>query len=149
MKNLVRISFYELLKTINMINLVILGEKAFFLQVWLNKFLWSKIWECVFKRIKNTLIRNFLDFWPLNIFFYQTWRKEKNILLFQDFWGKHNFLEHAFCHRKMVGVTIFGRDIGFCIVNLMISIKKHLTNFFRISCYELLKVTTVLITYMF
>ena len=49
-------------------------------------------------------------------------------------------------HREMVGLTYFRPDIGVCIINVLISIKKYLSKVFRISFYELLKVTTVLIT---
>ena len=73
--------------------------------------------------------------------------KEKSIVLpFQDFGAKPNFSESVLFHRETVGLKFVGPDIGVCIVSLMISITKYLSNFFRISFDELLKVTTVLIT---
>jgi hypothetical protein len=74
--------------------------------------------------------------------------EEKKIcaLLFHDFLGKPNVSESALFHREIVGLTNFRPDIGVCIVNVIISIKKYPSKVFRISFYELLKVTTVLIT---
>ena len=71
--------------------------------------------------------------------------KKTCVLLFQDFESKPNFLERALFHREMVSLTYFRPDIGICIVNVMILIKKYLSKFFRISFDEFLKVTTVLI----
>ena len=79
-------------------------------------------------------------------FFLITFEKKTCDLLFQDFKGKQNFSESALFHSEMVDLTNFRPAISVCIVNLMISIKKYLSKAFRISFYELLKVTTVLIT---
>ena len=68
------------------------------------------------------------------------------VLLFQDSKGKPNFLESALFHREIVGLTNIRPDIAVCIVNVMISIKRYSSKFFRISFDELLKVITVLIT---
>ena len=45
-------------------------------------------------------------------------------------------------------LTSLRPEIGVIIVTVMISIKKYLSKFFRNSFDELLKVTTVLITYI-
>ena len=59
-----------------------------------------------------------------------------------------NFSNSALFHREMVGLTNFRPVIAVCIVNVMISIKKYLSKVFRISFYELLKFTTVLINFI-
>ena len=71
-----------------------------------------------------------------------------NVLLFLYFWGKSNFSESALYQREMVGLTNFRPDM-YCIVNVMISIKKYLSKVFRISFDELLKVTTLLVPNIF
>ena len=101
----------------------------------INKIINLKIREHAFKRIKNTQERTLSDLCSLNLVF-----------LFQDFKGKPKFSERALFHREMVDLTNFRPDIAVCIVNVMISIKKYLSKFFRISFDELLKVSTVLIT---
>ena len=72
--------------------------------------------------------------------------KKTCVLLFQDFKEKLNFSESALFHRELVDLTNLRPDIAVCIVNVMISNKKYLSKFFRISFDELLKVSTVLIT---
>ena len=92
------------------------------------------------------LERTFLDLWSLKVVFNQTRKKHTSFLLFQDFWGQPNFSESALFHSETVGLTYFRPDIGVCIVNVMISIKKYLSKVFKINFDELLKGTTVLIT---
>ena len=78
--------------------------------------------------------------------------KKTCALLFQDFKEKTNFSESALFHRELVDLTNLRPDIAVFIVNVMISNKKYLSKFFRISFDEkksfdeLLKVSTVLIT---
>ena len=68
-----------------------------------------------------------------DFFINQTWKKTQVFLLLQDFWGKPYFLKTALFHLEIVALTNSRSDIGVCIINLTISIKKYLSKLYRIS----------------
>ena len=71
-------------------------------------------------------------------------KKLTSVLLFKDFFEKHNFPESVLCYCKIFYFTTFGPDIGVCIVHVVIFIKKYLVNLLRISFFELSKSTTII-----
>ena len=105
---------------------------SFFINVWLKKDLVIRNPRRCIKHIKSTL--DFLN----TVFFSQTW--EKIIILFQEFSETLTFLKSALFHCEMVCLTNFGLDRVVYIVNAMIFIKKHVTNFLRITFNRELKV---------
>ena len=109
--NLFRISFYKLLKIISMMNFGMLKK------VWLFFFIFL---------IHSNAHSQICDHKKK---FNQTWKKKNKVFTF------FGFLRKTKLFRKCCDFpwNNFGLDISVCIVNVMFSIKKYLSNFFRIS----------------